>query len=301
VSSLGQPISPAAPTVAAPAREHLLRRGGRRLLGDLRVPLSLAVLGAIVLAALLAPWIAPDDPERMGAGRLLEPPSLAHPMGIDNYGRDQLSRVIYGTRISLLVSAIIVVGALAIGLPIGMLAGFRGGGIDNLLMRVVDIMLAFPWILVAMGIATLIGPGLNTVVVALAIVYSPQVARLARAAVLAEREREYVLAARVVGTRAGDILLRHIMPNAASPLLVQAISIMSFSILAEASLSYLGLGTQPPTPSWGLMLAESGFYMGAAPHMAIFPGLAIVLLVLALNMFGDALRDELDPRYRSNA
>jgi peptide/nickel transport system permease protein len=261
----------------------------------------LAILSVVALAAILAPAVAPYDPEALGVGIPLQPPGAQHAMGLDNYGRDQLSRVIYGTRISLLVSVTVVLGALAVGLPLGLIAGYFGGGLDNLLMRLIDIVLAFPWILVAMGIATIVGPGLTTVLIALAVVYSPMVARLSRGVVLGEREREYVVAARVVGAPTGSIILRHILPNASSPLLVQAISIMSFSILAEASLSYLGLGTQPPTPSWGLMLADSGFYMGAAPHMAIFPGAAIVLLVLALNLFGDALRDELDPRYRANA
>jgi peptide/nickel transport system permease protein len=257
------------------------------------------ILAVVGLCAILAPVIAPYDPEKLGVGIPLQGPSAQHPMGTDNYGRDQLSRVIYGARISLLVAVTVVIGSLVLGMPLGMLAGYIGGTLDNLLMRLVDIVLAFPWILVAMAIATIVGPGLNTVLIVLAIVYSPMVARLARGVVLAEREREYVAAARVVGASTTWILLRHVLPNASSPLMVQAISIMSFSILAEASLSYLGLGTQPPTPSWGLMLADSGFYMGAAPHMAIFPGTAIVLLVLALNLHGDALRDELDPRFRN--
>jgi peptide/nickel transport system permease protein len=215
-------------------------------------------------------------------------------MGLDNFGRDQLSRIIHGARVSLMDAIVVVLGTLVLGLPIGILAGYHGGWLDNLLMRVVDMVVAFPWILVAMAIAIVAGLGLETVLAALVIVYSPMVARLTRGSVLAERERDYVVAAHGLGASTPSIMLRHILPNASSPLVVQAVTIMSFSILAEASLSYLGLGTQPPTPSWGLMLAESGPYMSLAPHMAIFPGLAIAGLVLGLNMLGDALRDELD-------
>ncbi len=290
------PCAPRQTTIAArrPPWQHSVRRLAR----DRRVPFSITILVLVGLVALLAPSIAPYDPIKMPLGPLLQAPSAAHPMGLDNYGRDELSRVIYGTRLSLIVSATIAITTLIVGTVIGMLTGYYGGLVDNIVSRLVDIVLAFPWILTALVLALVVGPGLVTVVLALIVVYLPMVIRLARGAVFVEREADHVLAARAVGVRTSRIIFRHMLPNIVSPLLVQAAGIMSYAILDEASLSYLGLGAQPPTPSWGLMLSESGFYLGAAPHLAVFPGLAIILLVLGLNLFGDALRDELDPRLR---
>lgn len=273
-------------------------RAGSRLLRDRRIPISALFVALVVLIAIFAPVLAPASPLEMNVSNPLEGPSGEHPMGVDNFGRDLLTRVMYGARISLLAAVIVAAGSVLLGLPLGLLSGYFGGWVDISLMRPVDMILSFPWILVAMGIATVISPGFTTVLVALIVVYSPGVARMARSVVLAEREREYVEAARVVGVSTRSIMLRHILPNVSSPLLIQAISIMSFAILAEAALSYLGLGTQPPTASWGLMLAEGGFYMSVAMHMSIFPGIAIVLFVLALTLLGDALRDELDPTSR---
>ena len=285
---------PASPAAEVGASRSGWRQVGRRLARDRRMPISGTILVLTVLAAAFASVIAPFDPIKLNVGPALEGPSGRYPMGLDNFGRDQLSRIIYGARISLMDAVVVVLGTLMLGLPIGILAGYHSGWLDNLLMRVVDMVVAFPWILVAMAIAIVAGLGLETVLSALVIVYSPMVARLTRGSVLAERERDYVMAAHALGASTPSIMLRHILPNASSPLVVQAVTIMSFSILAEASLSYLGLGTQPPTPSWGLMLADSGQYMSLAPHMAIFPGLAIACLVLGLNMLGDALRDQLD-------
>jgi peptide/nickel transport system permease protein len=272
----------------------------RRLARDRRVPFAALALAVVFLAALFAPVIAPYDPIKMGVGPLLAAPSPAHLMGLDNYGRDEFSRVIFGARLSLSISALVAVSALIIGTVAGMAAGFYGSYVDGVISRLVDVVLAFPWVLVAMAMAIVVGPGLKTVVLALLVVYSPMMIRLARGAILAERQRDYVTSAVASGAGTGRILFRHILPNIASPLLVVTAGIMSFVILDEASLSYLGLGAQPPTPSWGLMLSESGFYLGRAPHMAIFPGIAIIILVLGLNLLADALRDELDPRLRGS-
>lgn len=274
------------------------RKRLRRLARDRRIPISTAFLLLVVFTALVGPALAPYDDREMNVAIPLTGPSSEHLMGVDNFGRDLFTRIIYGSRISLMAAVVVALGAMLIGLPIGLLTGYFGGWVDIAVMRPVDMLLSFPWILVAMAIATIAKPGFTTVLIALIVVYAPGVARLARSVVLSEREREYVEAARVAGASTPSIMLRHILPNISSPLLVQAISIMSFAILAEASLSYLGLGTQPPTASWGLMLAEGGFYMSVAGHMSIFPGVAIVLFVLMLTLLGDALRDELDPRSR---
>ena len=263
-----------------------------------------ALIGSIMLliavgAAVLAPVLAPFDPYELDVGPLLSTPDRAHILGTDNFGRDAFSRLVYGARISLMAAFIVIALSLAIGVSLGLVAGYFGGIVDYLLMRLIDMLFAFPWVLIALALAAIIGPGLKTVLISLVIVYSPILTRLTRGVVLSIREKEYVEGARAIGESNLSIMFRYILPNTVSPLIVQSTSIMGFCILAEASISYLGLGTRPPTPSWGLCLSDGTPYLWAAPHLVVFPGLAIAYLVLSFNFLGDGLRDILDPRYRS--
>jgi len=265
---------------------------------------SKLVIGGILLLviafyAIFAPWIAPYTYNEMRTSQqVLEGPSKEHPFGTDNFGRDVYSRVIYGARISLGVSVLCVgLGAL-IGVPLGMLAGFRGGWLDIVIMRLSDVISTIPTILMAVIITAVLGSGLPVVIFALAIVYIPGAARLARSMVYSIREREYVAAATVVGEPKRRILWRYIFPNCTAPIVIQSTLRLSNAILAEASISYLGYGTIPPTPSWGLMLSESQTFMWVAPMQCVFPGLAIMVLVLAGNLFGDGVRDLLDPKFK---
>jgi ABC-type dipeptide/oligopeptide/nickel transport system permease subunit len=270
----------------------------RFLLRDKRVWIALPVLALMAVVALFAPLIEPHDPTQLNVGAPLELPSLEFPMGTDGFGRDQLSRVIAGARISVGVALVVAGAAVAIGFPLGLIVGYAGGRLDFAVGRVLDVMFAFPSLLLALVLSAILGPGLRTVIIALIIVYVPIVARFVRGAVAAERQREYVFAARIAGASPARIVMRHIVPNTISPLLVLTTAIMAFTVLAEAALSYLGFGTQPPTSSWGKMLTENQTYVATEPYLVIFPGVAITLLVLALNLLGDSLRDHLDPRQR---
>lgn len=255
----------------------------------------------IVLAAILAPLVAPYSfNEMMTSDRPFAPPSWEHLFGTDNFARDVFSRVVYGARISLGVAVACVLFGTLMGVPVGMLAGYVGGWFDALVMRVSDVVMSIPTVLMAVAITALLGSGLQVVIVTLALVYIPGGARLARSMVYSVKEREYVAAAKVIGERPAQTLLRYILPNVVAPILVQATLRLSSAVLAEASISYLGYGTQPPTPSWGLMLADSQVYMWQAPFLAIFPGLALVMLVLAGNLLGDGLRDMMDPKLRGS-
>jgi len=259
---------------------------------------GLWVVTGVVLAAVLAPALAPADPTKTDFGALLQPPSRAHLLGTDDLGRDILSRVIYGARTSLLAGVIAVGLAVAVGVPLGLLSGYFRGRLDNVLMRVTDALLSFPLLVLALAIAAVLGAGLTKAMLAVGIVFTPGFIRLARAQVLSEREKVYVEAARALGASDRRIVWRHILPNSLSPVLVQASLAMAAAITAEATLSFLGLGTQPPTPSWGSMLNIAQAYLTRAPWMALWPGLAIFLTVLALNLVGDGLREVLDPRLR---
>jgi peptide/nickel transport system permease protein len=258
-----------------------------------------ALVGAFVLLTLAAPWVAPFDPVATDFANVLSPPSARHPFGTDDIGRDILSRVIYGSRISLEAGLFTVAVALAVGLPLGLAAGFFGGSIDNVIMRAIEVILSFPTLVLALGITAILGPKLIHALFAIGIVFVPHFARLIRAQVLTVKENDYVTAATALGARDVRVVLRHILPNCLAPLFVQSTYSVSFAILTEAALSFLGLGTQPPTPSWGIMLASGRGYLEQAPWLGAFPGVAIFLTVLGFNLLGDGLRDALDPRLKT--
>ena len=273
------------------------RQLGIRLLRA-RAPLAgLALLLGMAVTALLAGQLAPDDPLRLNAAERLAPPGSVHWLGTDEYGRDLLSRVIHGARISLRVGALVVVGATTLGALAGLVAGYYPR-LDGPLMRVMDSLLAFPAILLAMAIVAALGPHEINAAIALIIVHTPRDARLVRALVLATRGESFVEAARGLGLSDARILARHIWPNCVPPLTVQATFTFAFAILAEAALSFLGVGTPLPAPSWGNILAEARMVLREAPWMSFFPGAAIAATVMGLNLFGDWLRDALDPRLR---
>ena len=252
----------------------------------------------IVAMAVLAPRLAPVAPDEQNFDLIETPPGAQAFFGTDRFGRDVLSRVIYGARISLYVAAVSIVSAMGLGGSLGLSAGYLGGPWDNVINRVMDVFFSVPGLLLSVGIAAMRGPGVQSAVIAIAIVYTPLFARVMRGPVLAEREKEYVEAVRALGARRISVALRHILPNVASPFVVQGTIAFSQAILIEASLSYLGLSAQPPTPSWGNMLNEGRTYLETAPWISVFPGLAIMLAVLAFNLIGDGLRDVLDPRTR---
>jgi peptide/nickel transport system permease protein len=256
------------------------------------------LLVLVALSAGLAPVLAVPDPLEMNPRRLLEHPSRDHPLGTDEFGRDILSRVIFGARISLWVGIVAVGIGLAGGATAGLASGYIGGRLDLLLMRAVDVMFSIPPIILAITLTGVLGPGLTNATVAIGLVYLPTFARVARGPVLAVVGREYIEAARAAGAGVARVLWLHVLPNVAAPLIVQTTLSLSTAILAEATLSFLGLGIQPPEPSWGTMLGTGRRYMELAPWVAIFPGAAVMLLVLGFNLLGDGLRDVLDPRLR---
>jgi peptide/nickel transport system permease protein len=259
---------------------------------------GLAILGLVVTLAIFAPLVTTVDPYTMNRIDSLQGPSRAHPMGTDELGRDLFSRVVYGARTSLMVAASAVTIATLIGTPIGILAGYLEGWVDSFSMRVMDVVFAFPALLLALAITAFLGPNLRNATLALGIVYAPGFARIVRGPVLSAKHQEYVEASRVSGANTGRILVRHVLPNVISPLIVSATVTFSFALLAEAALSFLGLGAQPPEPSWGAMLSGGRRFMETVPSLAIFPGIAIMITVLGSNLLGDALRDVLDPRLR---
>jgi peptide/nickel transport system permease protein len=265
---------------------------------DRGIAAGAAILILLIAAALLAPVIAPYPPLRQNLAQDLIGYSHEYPLGTDKLGRDILSRVLYGGRISLLVGAATVTLSLVIGLLVGSLAGYYGGWIDQLLMRLVDILLAFPGILLAIAFTAVLGPGLDHVILALCLIGWTGYARLVRGEILALREREYIQAARALGGAPQRIVLRHFLPNLLSPLLIQATFGLAAAIVAEGSLSFLGLGVEPPTASWGSMLNDGRQFLLVAPHLTTYPGLAIMLTVLALNLLGDGLQNGLEKRGR---
>ncbi len=277
------------------AQEAFAHRGRRQRLSSLLMG-GVVIILAMSVIAILGSLATPHDPTAMDIAARLQPPNAVHPLGTDQYGRDILSRVMGGAGIALSVGTVAVGIGLGAGAIIGAVAGFYGGLLGEVLMRLMDALFAFPAILLAIALLGALGPGHLNAMLAIGIVNVPVFARLTRASVLAVREEGYVEAARAVGGTDWYILWRHILPNGMAPLLVQASVSLATAILAEASLSYLGLGTQPPLPSWGRMLHEARMFMDRGPWLAIFPGLAIALTVLGFNFLGDGLRDYLDPR-----
>lgn len=270
----------------------------RRLLRHRAAVLGGLIVLTIVLAALLADVIAPYDPIKGKLADMLKPPSPEHWMGTDEQGRDILSRIIHGSRISLQIGMVAVGISLTVGTTIGALSAYFGGWLDLIVMRIIDILLAFPSILLAIAITAILGPGLTNAMIAVGIVNMPVYARLIRASVLSLREQDFVQAARAAGGGHGRILGRHVLPNALAPLIVQSTLSIGTAMLDAAGLSFLGLGAQPPAPEWGAMLSGAQVYIQLAPWVVTFPGLAIMLAVLGFNLLGDGLRDVLDPRLR---
>ena len=270
--------------------KRLARRGGAML--------GLGVVVFFIFISIFAPWIAPYDPVATSWSAVRAAPSAAHWFGADELGRDVLSRIIWGSRASILAGVVSVSISLALGVPIGMLAGYLGRWVDALISRITDAMLACPFLILAIAFAAFLGPSLTNAMIAIGVSATPIFIRLTRAQVLAAKAEDYVEAARALGNPHLRIALRHILPNIVAPLIVQATLAIAAAVIAEASLSFLGLGQQPPAPSWGSMLNTARNYVDQAPWMAIWPGVSIFLLVLSFNLLGDGLRDALDPRHK---
>jgi peptide/nickel transport system permease protein len=271
-------------------------RAWRRLLRRRSAVFGLVIVVLFLIVALLAPTLAPADPLQTSWSAIRKAPSAQHLFGTDEIGRDVLSRVVWGARASLLAGVVSVTISLAFGVPIGLLAGYAGRWIDALISRLTDAMLACPFLILAIALAAFLGPSLTNAMIAIGISATPVFIRLTRAQTLAVKVEDYVEAARAIGNSHLRIVLRHILPNIVPPLIVQATLAIAAAVIAEASLSFLGLGQQPPAPSWGSMLNTAKNYIDNAPWMAIWPGLSIFLLVLSFNLLGDGLRDALDPR-----
>jgi peptide/nickel transport system permease protein len=268
----------------------------RRLLRHRSAALGLAILGVFAVAAIVGPLTIPFDPVRQDLSIILLPPSLAHPLGTDNYGRDELLALVYGARFTLGLGVLAVVLGVGVGAPLGAVSGYFGGWVDLLVQRLAEILLAFPSIVLALALVAGLGPGLRNVVIAVGVSSVPGFIRVVRASALQLRGLMYVEAARALGVPSWRILLRHVLPNAAGPLIVQATIQMGVAILVAAGLGFFGLGVQSPTPEWGALLGEAHTYIFRDANLATFPGLCILLTVLACNLAGDGLRDALDPR-----
>jgi peptide/nickel transport system permease protein len=283
----------ATPLGARARRRQILRR---RFLRRPAAVLSLVIVVGAILAAVLARWVAPHSPDATDFEALLAGPSREHLLGTDDLGRDTLSRIIWGARASIQAGFFATVLAMAVAVPIGLIAGYYRGWLDTAIARVTDVLLAFPFLILAVGLAAILGPSLLNATLALGIAAIPPLVRIARGEALALREEDYVRAAVANGANDAVIIGRHILPNMASTLLVQATVTIPAAIIGEAVLSFLGLGVQPPTPSWGVMLNAAQPYLNEAPSLAVYPGLAIVVVALAFNLLGDGMRDALDPK-----
>jgi peptide/nickel transport system permease protein len=261
--------------------------------------IGLIIISITFLTSITAPWISPHDPIYVDMSHMLESPSSSHLLGTDVLGRDILSRMIWGSRISLQVSIISVSTGLFIGLFFGLLSGYYSGSVDYVIMRVVDVLLSFPSLILALAISAMRGPSISNTILALSVAMSPRYTRLIRSIVLSIRENDYIAAAKTSGTRNINIILRHVLPNAAPPIIVQATLSLASATLAEAGLSFLGVGIRPPTPSWGNMISDGRAYLRIAPWISVFPGFAVMLLVFGFNLFGEGLRDFMDPKIRN--
>jgi peptide/nickel transport system permease protein len=288
-------------SVAFDVAEHVetpTRRALRRLRNRQGAMLGLVVIVAFILLALLAPLVARYDPAAQSWAAVRKPPSALHWLGTDEVGRDILARIIFGARASLLAGVISILIAISVGVPAGLAAGFLGGFLDGLVSRITDAMLACPFLILAIALAAFLGPSLGNAMIAIGVTTTPIFVRLTRGQVMAVKVEDYVEAARAIGNPRWRIVIVHILPNILPALLVQATLSIAAAIIAEASLSFLGLGQQPPAPSWGSMLNSAQRFLSTAPWMAVWPGLAIFLTVLSFNLLGDGLRDALDPRAR---
>jgi ABC-type dipeptide/oligopeptide/nickel transport system permease subunit len=258
---------------------------------------GLAVIGLFIVVAVAAPQIAPHDPNETNLPNMIAGPSLEYPLGTDELGRCILSRIIYGARISLSIGLMVIAIGVGVGAPLGVASAYYGGKLDFLMQRLVDTMFAFPGLLLALLLVAVLGVGIQNVMVALGVATVPTYIRLVRGSALSVKEEQYVLAARATGSKNFGVMLKHILPNCLSPIIVQSTLHMGAAILMAAGLGFLGLGVAPPTPEWGAMLEGGRVYIRAAPHVCIFPGLAIFIVVLSFNLLGDGLRDALDPRH----
>lgn len=275
-------------------------RGGalRFLLKSKTVTFGLIVVSLFIFSACAAPLLAGQSPTRINIPERLQPPSSKHIFGTDHLGRDLFAQVVYGSRLSLSVAVISVAIAAAAGIPLGLVAGYSGGTVDNVIMRVMDLIFAFPSLLLAIAVVAFLGPSTQNVMIAIGTVYTAGVCRITRSTVLTVKNAEYVLAAKAVGYKDLPIMFKQILPNAFGPIVVQLTLLLARAILYEASLSFIGLGTPPPTPSWGRMISDARSYLAVAPWTALAPGIVIMCIVLGINFVGDGLRDLLDPRLR---
>jgi peptide/nickel transport system permease protein len=295
---VNEPFAPTTAIVETPRAHGGLRRWWRRFARNRGAVFGLGVLLLIVVTSVFAPLLAPYDPVAQGVGPPLQGPSLEHWAGTDSFGRDLLSRIIYGARIALIVGVVSVALAMLIGVTLGLAAGYYGGWLDVVVMRIMDALFAFPIIILAIAMMAIMGFGVLNVIIAVAVGFIAPFARVTRADVLAVKEEPYVEAARLAGVSRPAIIVRHVLPNVLAPIIVQAALRVSGAIITEAGLSFLGLGPPPPNPVWGSMIAEGRNFIVMAPHVSTFPGIALMLAIVGLNLLGDGLRDTLDPRLR---
>jgi len=273
-----------------------VRRFVRRLFRNKLVAVSLVILVVLVLTAVLAPWITPEDPYRSNLARRLQPPSGTHILGTDQQGRDMVSRVIMGSRIALYVGFVAVGIGIIVGGFLGLITGYFGGALDSVLMRIIDVIMAFPWLLLVITVVSILGPGITNAMLAISLTIVPQYARLIRSVVVSVKEQDFVQGAEALGASHLRIMFLHVAPHCFAQLIVLSTITLGKAILAEAGLSFLGLGVQPPMPSWGSMISVGQDYLLTHPHLSIVPGLAVMLVVVSLNIVGDGLRDAIDPK-----